>query len=54
MKGRTSVNVTHKLDRVRGKKCIFVVKGGKVVEEGSYDELIDIGGIFSGMLSDGK
>ena len=41
MKGRTSVNVTHKLDRVKYKQNIFVVKSGKVVEEGSYNQLID-------------
>jgi ABC-type transport system involved in cytochrome bd biosynthesis fused ATPase/permease subunit len=40
MKGKTTINVTHKLDRVKEKQNIFVVKAGKVIEEGSYQNLI--------------
>ncbi|KAK9667818.1 hypothetical protein RND81_13G012700 [Saponaria officinalis] len=40
MVGRTTVVVAHRLSTVRNADIIAVVRGGKVVETGSHDELI--------------
>jgi ABC-type multidrug transport system fused ATPase/permease subunit len=39
MRGRTSVIIAHRLATVRRADCIFVIKGGQVVESGTHDEL---------------
>ena len=39
MEGRTSIVIAHRLSTIRNCDTLFVLKGGKVVEHGSYDEL---------------
>jgi ATP-binding cassette subfamily B (MDR/TAP) protein 1 len=38
----TVVIVAHRLSTIRNADCIYVVKEGRVAEQGSHDELIDI------------
>ena len=47
----TRVVVAHRLSTVRHCDRILVVDGGRIVEEGSYEELIDRGGIFAELVA---
>ena len=47
MKGRTSFIIAHRLATVRNATRILVLNNGRIVEAGSYDELIRLGGFFS-------
>ena len=49
--GRTTVSVAHRLATVRGAACIAVMRGGRVVEQGSHEELAGReGGAYAGLL----
>ena len=43
-KGRTTLVIAHRLSTIRGADKIAVVDEGRVVEEGTHDELIALGG----------
>ena len=47
MKGRTSFIIAHRLATVRNATRILVLNSGRIVESGTYDELIRLGGFFS-------
>jgi len=40
MEGKTSVVIAHRLSTIRRASCIYVVDGGRIVESGSHDELL--------------
>jgi ABC-type multidrug transport system fused ATPase/permease subunit len=44
--GRTTVIVAHRLSTIKAADCIFVMKDGKVVEQGTFAELIAEKGEF--------
>ncbi len=46
MEGRTSFIVAHRLQTIREADVILVMKNGKIVEQGSHDELIKLGGFY--------
>jgi subfamily B ATP-binding cassette protein MsbA len=47
MEGKTSIVIAHRLATVRRADVIFVVDGGRVVEQGTHEELLDNGGMYS-------
>ena len=47
--GRTVISVTHRLSRVTNADKIFVFDHGRLVEEGTHEELKDGGGLYSEM-----
>jgi ATP-binding cassette subfamily B protein len=47
MEGKTSVMITHRLSTIRGAGTILVVNDGQIVERGSHDQLIGLGGLYS-------
>jgi ATP-binding cassette subfamily B protein len=49
MRQRTSVIVAHRISTVREADIIFVLDGGRIVERGHHDELVALGGLYSGM-----
>ncbi len=46
MKGRTTFIIAHRLSSVREADLILVLKDGKIVEQGTHQELISRGGIY--------
>jgi ATP-binding cassette, subfamily B, beta-glucan exporter len=49
MKDRTTFVIAHRLSTVRSATCILVFEAGKIVESGTFDELVAAGGRFAGM-----
>ncbi|MGE0431913.1 MAG: ABC transporter ATP-binding protein [Planctomycetota bacterium] len=45
-KGRTTFVIAHRLSTIRSADTILVLDGGEIVERGSYDELLALGGRF--------
>jgi ATP-binding cassette subfamily B protein len=44
--GRTTILVAHRLPTARGADRIFVLDGGRLVEQGTHDHLIALGGTY--------
>lgn len=40
MENKTSIVIAHRLSTIRKASCIFVLKDGRIVEQGTHDELI--------------
>ena len=49
MRQRTSILVSHRVSTVRGADQILVLDDGRVVERGSHDELMRIGGQYAAL-----
>jgi ATP-binding cassette subfamily B protein len=47
MKGRTTFVIAHRLATVRNADRILVFDGGRIIESGSFDELMRLGGHFA-------
>jgi ATP-binding cassette subfamily B protein len=47
MKGRTTFVIAHRLSTVRKASRILVFDRGKIVEKGTFDELVNAGGRFA-------
>ena len=50
-KGRTTLIIAHRLTTIRDADVIVVINQGKVAELGSHDQLMALGGIYSGLVS---
>jgi ATP-binding cassette subfamily B multidrug efflux pump len=48
--GRTSFIIAHRLSTIRNADKIIVLDHGVIKEEGSHDELIQLGGIYHGLI----
>jgi ATP-binding cassette, subfamily B, multidrug efflux pump len=46
MKGRTSFVIAHRLSTIRDADKVVVIDGGKIVEQGSHRELLDLHGFY--------
>jgi subfamily B ATP-binding cassette protein MsbA len=51
MKGRTTLVIAHRLSTVIHASKIIVISHGKVVEEGTHQELLDKGGAYANLYS---
>src|SRR5256885_7536130 len=47
MTGKTSIVIAHRLATVRRAEIIFVIDQGRIVEQGTHEELLDRGGLYS-------
>mgnify|MGYP002590371089 FL=1 len=47
MKGRTSFIVAHRLSTIREADLILVMKEGRIIEQGTHDELLEKRGFYS-------
>ena len=50
MRGRTTIVISHTLMTVRDADAIVVLDRGRVVESGTHDELVALGGVYAGLL----
>lgn len=50
-RGRTTIVIAHRLSTIRGADQVVVLQDGKVIESGSHDSLVSIGGgFYAGLL----
>ena len=49
MRGRTTFGIAHRLATIRGADRIVVFDRGRIIEEGSFDELVAKGGAFAAL-----
>jgi ABC-type multidrug transport system fused ATPase/permease subunit len=49
MKGRTVITIAHRLSTIRDSTKILVLKDGVLMEQGNHDQLMALGGIYSGL-----
>jgi len=47
VQGRTTVAIAHRLSTVRKADCLYVIEDGRVIESGSHDELLKLGGLYA-------
>ncbi|MCA1724349.1 MAG: ABC transporter ATP-binding protein, partial [Thermomicrobia bacterium] len=45
--GRTSIVIAHRLSTIRNADLILVVEGGEIVERGTHDTLMRLGGRYA-------
>jgi ATP-binding cassette subfamily B (MDR/TAP) protein 1 len=50
MKGRTTLIIAHRLSTIRNADKIFLLKNGKIIEQGSHQELIDMDGYYRTLI----
>lgn len=51
MQGRTSFIVAHRLSTIRNADVILVMKDGRIIEQGSHDELMKKGGFYTSLYN---
>lgn len=47
MNERTSIIISHRISTVKNASVIFVLDDGKIVEQGTHEELVKLGGIYA-------
>lgn len=51
MKGKTVIAIAHRLSTLRTMDRIVVIENGQIVEDGSHEDLLKLGGIYSELWS---
>ncbi len=51
MKGRTSFVIAHRLSTIRNADLILVMRDGSIVEQGTHDELLALGGFYANLYN---
>ncbi|MFH0735642.1 MAG: ABC transporter ATP-binding protein [bacterium] len=49
MKNRTSIIISHRISTVKNSDIIFVLDKGNIAEQGTHDQLVELGGLYASM-----
>ena len=47
MEGKTCIVIAHHLNSIRHADVVFVIKDSELVEQGTHEELLAVGGVYS-------
>ena len=50
MRNRTTIVVAHRLSTIRSADSIAVIQGGRIVEQGTHNELMSRDGVYRGLV----
>jgi len=46
MRGRTTIAIAHRLSTIKDADCIYVLGRGRILQQGTHDELMQAGGAY--------